>query len=257
MTAILKSSLFLVLFLLSSVYASSPSNKGLEIALKVKKANEGFLGESSKMTMVLIDAYGAKIERIMEGKVMEVNNDGDKSISEFLNPKDVKGTKMLTWTHKEGDDDQWLFLPSLKRVKRISSSNKSGSFMGSEFSYEDLGSQEVEKYTYKFISEVKGKEWKTERYPKISSGYTKMVITTSQKYMSPTKIDYYDRKNELLKTAEFSNWKEFSVKGKKIWRANKIHMKNVQTKKQSIFEWSERKLGVSMKDKDFRKTALK
>ena len=105
--------------------AKTPEEKGLFIAREMQSKNNGFLGEKAKMEMVLIDAYGSKTTRIMEGKVMEVNDDGDKSISIFLNPQDVKGTKMLTHTHKNDDDDQWLYLPSVRRVKRISSSNKS------------------------------------------------------------------------------------------------------------------------------------
>ena len=62
----------------------------------------------------------------------------------FDEPRDVKGTAFLIHAHKQEADDQWLYLPALKRVKRISSSNRSGSFMGSEFSYEDLGAQELE-----------------------------------------------------------------------------------------------------------------
>ena len=60
----------------------------------------------------------------------------------------------MTFTHKTGPDDQWLYLPALKRVKRISSDNRSGAFVGSEFAYEDLSSQEIEKYTYKWIEEM-------------------------------------------------------------------------------------------------------
>ena len=63
-------------------------------------------------------------------------------------------TATLTFTHKTGPDDQWLYLPTLKRVKRISSDNRSGAFVGSEFAYEDLSSQEIEKYTYKWIEDV-------------------------------------------------------------------------------------------------------
>lgn len=237
--------------------AKTPEEKGLFIAREMQSKNNGFLGEKAKMEMVLIDAYGSKTTRIMEGKVMEVNNDGDKSISIFLNPQDVKGTKMLTHTHKNDDDDQWLYLPSVRRVKRISSSNKSSSFMGSEFSYEDLGSQEIEKYTYKWLKDTKNKEWLLERVPKNKSGYSKVVMRVSQKYMNPVEAKYYDRKSELLKVATFSNWKEFKVNDKVLWRANKIHMKNVQTKKESIFEWKDRELGVKHKNRDFNKTSLK
>ncbi|MCF8059885.1 MAG: outer membrane lipoprotein-sorting protein [Bacteriovoracaceae bacterium] len=240
-------------------FSATPEEKGLEIAKKMQAANNGFIGEESLMEMVLIDAYGAKTTRLMKGMVMEVTDDGDKSISIFQNPKDVKGTKMLTHTHKSDDDDQWLYLPTVRRVKRISSSNKSSSFMGSEFSYEDLGSQEIEKYNYKWLSDIKigdATGWKMERVPKTKSGYSKMIMYISSKYMNPVKVEYFDRKAELLKVAVFSNFKGFKAGGKSLWRSNKIHMKNVQTKKESIFEWKERSLGVKHKDIDFNKTAL-
>ena len=69
----------------------------------------------------------------------------------FDEPRDVKGTALLIHAHRESADDQWLYLPALKRVKRISSSNQSGSFMGSEFAYEDMSSPEVEKFTYMYL----------------------------------------------------------------------------------------------------------
>lgn len=241
-------------------FAATPEEKGLEIAKKMQAANNGFVGEESTMEMVLIDAYGAKTTRLMKGLVMEVDGDGDKSISIFLNPKDVKGTKMLTHTHKEGDDDQWLYLPTVRRVKRISSSNKSSSFMGSEFSYEDLGSQEIEKYNYRWLKDINldgGKGWLLERIPKTKSGYSKMVMKVSQKYMNPVNVEYFDRKAELLKVADFSKFTSFKAGGKTMWRSNKIHMKNVQTKKESIFEWKDRKLGVKHKKRDFNKSSLK
>lgn len=253
--------LILFAFLLSPlVFAETAEQKGERIAREMEKQNEGFVGESSKMEMVLIDAYGAKTVRIMDGKTKEVAGDGDKSLSVFLNPQDVKGTKMLTHSHKSDDDDQWLYLPSLRRVKRISSSSKSASFMGSEFSYEDLGSQEVEKYNYKFLNEEtqgKDKIWVLERVPKKDSGYSKMKLWISQTYFNPVKIEYYDRKGELLKTAEFKDFKVYTVKGKKLYRASIIDMKNVQTKKESVITWSDRKLGVAFSDKDFSQERLK
>ena len=80
---------------------------------------------------------------------------------EFVSPADVKGTKFLSYSHIKKDDDQWLYLPALKRVKRIASKNKSGSFMGSEFSYEDLSSFDADKYIYEGKAKVvkfKGKK---------------------------------------------------------------------------------------------------
>lgn len=144
-----------ILINFSLVAAESASEKGLRIVNEIKKHNDGFIGESSTMKLILINAFGDRVVREMKGKILEVEKDGDKSLIEFFNPKDVKGTKMLTWSHKDKDDDQWLYLPSVRRVKRISSRNKSSSFMGSEFSYEDLGSQEISKYTYEFLKDAK------------------------------------------------------------------------------------------------------
>lgn len=236
------------------------ANKGLNIAKKMKAANQGYIGEEAQMELILIDAKGTKITRVLKGLSKESKDDGDKSISIFLNPKDVKGTKMLTHSHKDTDDDQWLFLPSLRRVKRISSRSKSSSFMASEFSYEDLGSQEIEKYNFKFLKDVKiGKEkgWLLERTPKKKSGYSKMVMYVSPKYMTAVKVNYYDRKGELLKVSKSSGWKKYKVGKKSMWRASKIHMKNVQTKKESIFIWKKRKIGKKLADRVFRKSALK
>ena len=104
--------------------------------------------------MILRNAQGEESIRKFNSKTLEVDGDGDKSIFIFEHPRDVEGTAVLTFTHKVGPDDQWLYLPALKRVKRISSDNKSGSFVGSEFAYEDLSSQEIEKYTYKWVEDV-------------------------------------------------------------------------------------------------------
>ena len=146
-----KSILPLLLFLLLPLAAASetPEEQGLVIAREADRRDSGFGDFTANMRMVLKNRHGQESIRLIRIKTLEVADDGDKSLSIFDNPKDVKGTAFLTHSHKTGDDDQWLYLPALKRVKRISSRNKSGSFMGSEFSYEDIASQEVEKYTYR------------------------------------------------------------------------------------------------------------
>ncbi len=236
--------------------AQSPEEKGLELAKKLDLANEGFISESSEMEMDLINAQNDVVKRRMSIRALEGKGDGDKSVATFSWPADVKGTRLLTWTHKNGDDDQWLYLPAIKRTKRISARNKSGSFMGSEFAYEDMSSQEVEKYTYKLLGEEKldGRDvWKMERYPVDKrSGYTRQIVWTDKEYMNPLKIEYYDRKNELLKTGLFSDYQKHG----KHWRVSKIDMYNAQTKKRSILVWKNRKLGEALDEDDFESDAL-
>jgi hypothetical protein len=208
------------------------------------------------MEMILINAHGDRTTRKLVNDVAETEKDGDRSLSTFLWPADVKGTRMLTWSHKDGDDDQWLYLPALKRVKRISSRNKSGAFMGSEFSYEDLGSQEVEEYTYRFLeeTEVDGRPvWKIERDPvSRRSGYSKEIAFFDQEYMNPLKVEYYDRKGDLLKVAMFHDYQKIET----WWRVGRIEMENVQTLKKSILTWNVRKLGKEFSDYHFSSDSL-
>ncbi len=240
----------------AAAHAESPQAEGLALAKKLDEANAGFKTDVSSVRMDLINRHGDRIERMMTIHTVEGEGDGDKSRVEFLTPADVNGTKLLTWTHKAGDDDQWLYMPAFKRIKRISSRNKSGAFMGSEFAYEDLSSQEVEKYTYKFIEEAEldgRKVWKYERYPADSrSGYTRQVIWSDQEYMNALKVEYYDRKNELLKTGKFKDYRQFG----KYWRVGTIDMFNHQTEKRSVLVWSERKLGAELDADDFESDSL-
>ena len=244
-------------FLLSSLMiAESLQEKGTRISYENNNVNNGFHSQISNMTMTLINAHKDRVSRKMIFKAKEVENDGDKTLITFEYPLDVNQTKLLTWAHKNKNDDQWLFLPGINRVKRINSSNKSGSFMGSEFSYEDISSDEVEKYTYTFVQDqqIASRDvWVIIRYPKDSkSGYSKQISYTDKQYHQPLKIDYYDRKDELLKTAIFSDFVLYD----KWWFYNQIQMLNHQTKKESLLVWENRKIGVLVKESEFTKRAL-
>ena len=151
-----------------SLLAETPEEKGLAIAIAADERDSGFVNQTSDMVMILRNRQGQESTRDIRNRVLEVDGDGDKFLSIFDKPADVKHTAMLTYSHGLEPDDQWLYLPALKRVKRINSRNKSGPFMGSEFAFEDLGSQEVEKYSYKFLKEEPCGEWECyviERFP--------------------------------------------------------------------------------------------
>ena len=161
----------LLLLLLPLVLcAQTPEERGLEIALEADKRDAGFGDLSSNMVMTLKNANGDTSIRKMRSKALEVVGDGDKSLTIFDKPADVKGTAFLSFTHILEADDQWLYLPALKRVKRISSKNKSGPFMGSEFAFEDLSSVEVAKYAYRYLKD------------EVLDGEDCFVIETTPKY---------------------------------------------------------------------------
>jgi len=244
----------LILLLLSlSLFAISNH----EVAKKSDAVMSGFKDSTSDMSMTLINANGQTRERKMRMIVLEKKG-GDKSLMTFLSPADVKGTKFLNYEHIKKDDDQWLYLPALKRIKRIASKNKSGSFMGSEFSYEDLSSFDVDRYSYKGNAEVvtlNGKKmYKGDRFPITkNSGYTKQVSWTGKDNFLLYKVEYYDRKHELLKVAIFDDYKKISGK----WRFGKITMSNRQNDKKTILVWSNEKIKTGLKEKNFHKRVLK
>ncbi|MBT3923409.1 MAG: outer membrane lipoprotein-sorting protein [Nitrospina sp.] len=238
--------------------AETPEEKGLAIALEDDKRDNGYQDFTANLLMILKNRQGEESSRSIKNKTLEVEGDGDKSLSIFDKPRDVKGTTLLNFTHKVGTDDQWLYLPALKRVKRISSSNKSGSFMGSEFAYEDVTSQEVEKYTYKWIrdEEYQGEKcFVFERYPVYkNSGYTRQVIWLDQKDYKILRIEFYDRKNSSLKTLTQTDFKLYLGK---YWYPHKMFMENHQTGKSTLLTWSDYEFRTGLSDKDFNKNSLK
>ena len=251
--------LFAPLLFVSPVYSETAEEKGLAIAMEADKRDEGFGDYTANMTMILKNRQGKESKRTIRSKTLEVPGDGDKSLSIFDTPRDVKGTAFLTFSHKKGDDEQWLYLPALKRVKRINSRNKSGSFMGSEFAYEDIASQEVEKYTYKHLREEEYQGtlcFVGESFPvdKKNSGYTKRISWVDTAEYRLLKVEFYDRKKSLLKTLTIEGYQQYLDK---YWRADSMNMVNHQTGKSTTLLWNDYKFRTGLTDKDFNSTSLK
>lgn len=241
-----------------NVAAQSLENRGFEISKEAKLRDTGWGDSQPSTRMILKNKKGEEDIRNTVSKTLEVIDDGDKSLTIFQQPRDVKGTAFLSFSHALKPDDQWMYLPSLKRVKRISSRNKSGPFMGSEFSFEDLSSFELEKYTYNFVKEEScqlGNCFVVEQFPKDkTSGYTKRVVWIDSSEYRIGKIDFYDRKEQLLKTLEFNDYKKYLDK---FWRAHHQVMTNYQTGKSTVLALSDLKFATGLSDKDFNKNALK
>ena len=239
------------------VFAQTPEEKGLKIAKKADEVDKGFVNSTTVLTMILTNKHGQESTRFMENRTLEMAEDGDKSMIVFKSPKDVEGTATLTFTHKEGPDDQWLYLPAIKRVKRISSSNKSGPFMGSEFAYEDLSSQEVEKYNYKFIEDGEANGFTTfiiERVPlDEKSGYTRQLVWYNMDNYRIEKVEYYDRKNQLLKTLVQTDYKKYLDN---FWRAGEYMMVNHQTGKQTKLLFEDYAFKTGLEESDFTQNGL-
>lgn len=250
-------SLYIPMLYVPVLHAQTPEEKGLALAIEVDKRDSGYGDAMADITMILQDQQGNVRERFMRNRVMEVKGDGDKSLIVFDNPGDVKGTAFLSYTHKSGSDDQWLFLPALKRIKKISSSNKAGAFMNSEFAFEDIASQEVEKYSYAYLREdtFEGIPVFVNQSDPVDpkSGYSKIDVWIDQQRYIPLKVDFYDRGQRLKKTLVLSDYQQYLDR---YWRAGTWTMENQQTGKVTVMKMQNWRFRNGFSEEDFSKNSL-
>ena len=240
--------------------AQTPEEQGLAIAEEADQRDLGWHDNESTMKMVLRNRNGDKSVRELRRQAFESNEDGrgDKSIIVFDTPRDIGGTALLSHTKILEPDDQWLYLPALRRVKRISSGNKSGPFVGSEFAYEDLVSQEVDKYTYRWLRDEPCGDTEcfvVERYPQYeNSGYTRQVVWWDKDEYRLQRIDFYDRKDVLLKTLIYHGYQQYLGK---YWRADRMSMEDHQNGKSTELLFEQWEFKVGLKENAFTASRLR
>ncbi len=244
----------------AGVEASTPEEKGYAISARSDRSDRGFTDSEVQMKMVLRNKAGNESRRTLVLKTLEIPDEslGDKSLIIFDSPADIDGTALLSHAKILDPDDQWLYLPALKRTKRISSVNKSGPFVGSEFAFEDFTALELNKYDYKYLrtEELDGKLCDViERYPRYEhSGYTKQISWIDQDVFQVRKVEFYDRRGDLLKTLTLDDYKAYETN---YWRAHKLTMVNHQTGKSTDLLYSAYIFKKGLSDRDFKKGVLR
>ena len=231
---------------------------GFEIAARSDRSDRGFSNSEVELEMVLRNAAGNESRRTLMITTLEIVDEsvGDKSLVVFDNPNDIKGTALLSHANILDPDDQWLFLPALKRVKRISSANKSGPFVGSEFAFEDFTALELNKYDYNFLREeqvdgiIMDVVERTPRYE--NSGYTRQVSWVDQDVYQVRIVEFYDRRGDLLKTLTLKDYRDYDG----VWRSQRMEMVNHQTGKSTDFIYGEYQFDVGLDEGDFVKGRL-
>jgi outer membrane lipoprotein-sorting protein len=207
--------------------AAAAAFTGREVIAKAKDARECGKDTKSAYRMVLTSKRGDAVKRTLVTYWKKYGDDS-KSIVFFREPEDVAGTGLLVWSAKGRDDDQWLYLPDLGRVRQINASARGDSFMGTDFSYADLGDTDVDERTHQLLGEeeMEGQPtYKVESVPKDATTYSKVITWVSRETFLSVRVDYYDMGGALLKTGYFRDVRK--VKG--IPQAFAIEMENVQT----------------------------
>ena len=233
--------------------------EGYAIAARSDRTDLGFEKSSVELRMVLRNAAGQETTRELRIATLEKPDEdvGDKSLVVFDTPRDIEGTALLSHAKILEPDDQWLYLPALKRVKRISSSNKSGPFVGSEFAFEDFTAIELNKFDYRLAgtdSCVSLTCDVLERSPRYeNSGYTRQVAWVDQTDYQIRKVEFYDRRGDLLKVLELKDYRQYE---NGVWRAHLLSMRNEQTKKQTDLVYGDYDFEIDLSSADFVKGRL-
>lgn len=227
------------------IFAQNLSGK--QIMQKVKDRPNGD-NRKSTMQIELINKRGKKRIRSFVSFSMDIGKD-KKSIMFFKSPADVKGTGFLTWEYDNPnkEDDRWLYLPAMKKTRRISgASAKKDYFMGSDFTYDDMGGRNIDEDTHKLLKEEKLDTfdcWNIISTPKDPKDmYSKKVSWIRKDCLFAHKVEYYDKMGNLLKTLKISNIKQIDG----FWTSQKLHIVNHQTNHQTILLISETKYNISI-----------
>ena len=231
--------------LLVASFSVSAQLTGREIVDKAYNIPSGD-DQTSVLTMTLINKSGQTRVRKIQQYTKDLG-DTEKSIMFFMTPADVKNTSFMNWSYdSDKADDQWIYLPALKKVKRISSDSKSDYFMGSDFTYDDLGDRKLDADDHKLLKEetVDGVEcYVVESVSKDKDYmYSKTVTWIRKSNFIGLKKDFYDEDEDLLKTLSIKKLEEIDG----IWVITRSEMENVQKNHKTTMELSTIKINTGV-----------
>ena len=249
--------MILSLILLPAITISGAELTGLQIVDNVYNRDTG-KDSKGNLTMSLINSQGNERVRTIKQFIKDFGK-VEKKIMFFMSPADVRNTSFVNWSYTEEgkDDDQWIYLPALKKVKRISSSSKSDYFMGSDFTYDDLGDRQPEADTHKLIREEKFKGeqcYVVESVPKDEEYmYSRTVTWIIKDKWIGLKKEFYDEDEDLLKILSVKKFEK--IEG--LWIILHSEMVNVQKKHTTKMELSEVKINSGIPDRQFTERMMK
>jgi hypothetical protein len=212
-----------------------------------------------KLTIVTVRRGREKIkirEMVRYQKFYSEGKIRTKSLIRFLRPRDVQGVGFLTWDYRQGRDKQWLFLPAVGRVQRIAAHERTGSFMGTDFTYEDLEGRDIDDDEYTLLGEdsvfgipcymVEGKPVNE------TSSYSRRVAWIDRSNWLLKKVEFYDRRGKLLKILTIPRHERRG----RYWLAPEMTMENVQNGHRTVLEFTEVNYDTGLRDDFFTERFL-
>ncbi len=201
-------------------------------------------GSEAVLTLTIVNRRGnERIRKMAMVSKLYDNGQTEKSLMRFLEPADVKGTGFLTYDYEEKDDDMWLFMPALRKTRRIVSDEKSKSFMGSEFSYADMAPPTLNDFVFENLGEEAIGDvlcWKIQMVPKSDgiasdNGFSKRVSHIGKQDFMVRKSVYYDLDGKLEKELTVYEIKEIDPKNHKYMTMH-MEMVNKLNERKSVIK---------------------
>ena len=262
MTTVLLRALGVVVSLLCLVGFASDAvaQTGPDIMQKHRQVHR-VKDEEEQLLLKLVSKGGAVKDRRVARWTMSGAGDLDKILIRFLAPRDVENTALLTWEAKDGNDDQWLYLPATKKPKRIAASGKKNRFMGTDFTYEDLRPENtaVNTYTLAGSEAIEGQDcWVIESVPAnerqaADTAYSKRKLWLRKDNLGMVKREYFDKQGRLEKVELMR--KLVSVKGS-AWRSTEFEMQDLLNGTKTIVTVEKRVVDKGLKDDFFSEAEL-
>ena len=228
-----------------------PQVHGRQIAEFADRYERGYKDEILQGEMTLFDADGDSVRRGFLRMVLEQPDSGDKLVVKFQSPAEIKGVAALTHENPGSSDDNWLYLPASKRVRRISGANNTASFQGTEFTYEDLSNLDPSEYEWRFLERTEIERdgetvpvFKLDAKPTYAdTGYSHIQVYYHATQWRQERIEYYDKAGQLLKTRDSTDWK---LTHGRFWRSYQLEMTNHQTGKRTSLKTTKLFVDLSM-----------
>jgi len=252
-----KFTIILMAVLIMAATLSAQEITGLKIIENVYNRSTGE-DQEGDLTMSLINSRGDERVREIKQYLIEFG-DMEKKIMFFISPADVRNTSFMNWSYDEvgKDDDQWIYLPALKKVKRISSDSKSDYFMGSDFTYDDLGDRHPSQDTHKLLreEEIDGETcYVVESIPKEEEYmYSKTITWIIKDKWIGKKKEFYDEDEDFLKTLTVNETKV--IKDYIVITLSEMH--NVQKDHRTIMKLDNVEIDTGVADNKFTERMMK
>jgi outer membrane lipoprotein-sorting protein len=245
----MKTTLALLLALLPLAALAQPSAS--DVFDEVERRQNLVTSESAALRMEIVDERGRARTRSMDLRT-KLADGRTKSILVFTGPADIRGMGLLT-VETSGGDDQRLYLPALGRVQRIAGQKRGERFAGSDFTYEDLGTRDPDRYDVS-MAETTPAAFVFEARPKDEdSDYSRIVLTVDRERYVVQRAEHFDRSGTLAKVLTAADFTEVVPGG---WRAGRLTMEDVQAERRTVLTFTEREAGTTLDDALFTERQL-